>query len=666
MAPSPYLVYIQAQLNMPGKPHRSFRFWQELKRRKVIKTVAMYAGAAYIVIELVNNVTQPLNLPQWTPRLLILILIIGFPLTAILSWIFDLTPEGFKKTESYEDLYSEEDPGRSRRKLKISDIVIALLMVAVGVLLYPRIFNKDKFESIRDEDGRISIAVLPFENQTGNSDLDYLGQGISSLIINGLGSSKELSVRDDHTMHEVLSSLERMESAGLSPTLARKAARLAQAETYISGSFQGAGNNYVILANLVNTENSEIFWSKRVEGNLVSGEYLDIGYGLCQEIKDYLEIEVMKEDVDFDFREAYTTSAEAYKYYLEGMNLILEQEFDLAMEPLTRAWEIDTTFALAAFYMSWAYCYRNTAEAYKGPAISNWMNKAMVSIHKLPVQYQYLLELWYACFLTEDFDEILRYCDLLSSTETKSRFVWTDLGITYYSMLEIYDKAVTAFAKVEAINTERGEDWTYVPFYRWYGQALHKAGDHEKENEILHKGLQISPEDTYIIFYQLICALSRSDTIAAALLSEELKRTLSEEQYSEAFQEMALGDAYEDADLIDQAMIQYRKALEMEPENLLILSCLADMLIEHDQGMEEGMEIVSRALQMETSSYYLPEYFQYLRGLGLYKRGKYEEAYETLKAVDKEVLGYNHKYGNALNAVEQAISDMQASNLHSP
>jgi len=177
-------------------------------------------------------------------------------------------------------------------------------------------------------------------------------------------------------------------------------ARLAQAETYISGSFQGAGDNHVILTNLVNTQTGEIIWSKRVEGNLTSSEYLAIGYGLCQDIQDYLEIEVMKEEADFDFREAYTTSAEAYRYYLEGMNLILDQEFNLAMEPLSKAWIIDSTFAMAAFYMAWTYCYRDTEGPYKGPDISNWITKAMVFLEKLPVHYQYLLQMWYEGFKT--------------------------------------------------------------------------------------------------------------------------------------------------------------------------------------------------------------------------------------------------------------------------
>jgi len=108
------------------------RFWQELKRRRVFRVVAMYAGAAFVIIELTNNVAEPLGLPGWIPTAVILILIIGFPVTAILSWIFDLTPEGVKKTGAIEDSGEYQITLEAgRRKLRLSDIVIAVLIVAV-------------------------------------------------------------------------------------------------------------------------------------------------------------------------------------------------------------------------------------------------------------------------------------------------------------------------------------------------------------------------------------------------------------------------------------------------------------------------------------------------------------------------------------------------------
>ena len=158
---------------MSDNPNKLSQFWQELKRRKVIKVIAMYAGVAYILIELASNVAEPLHLPEWTPTFVILLLVIGFPITIILSWIFDITPEGMKKTESIEEVPEQEPPPLPIKKgLKTSDAIIAVLFVAVCILLYPKIFSQKDFSELRGVDGRISVAVMPFENLTGESSND--------------------------------------------------------------------------------------------------------------------------------------------------------------------------------------------------------------------------------------------------------------------------------------------------------------------------------------------------------------------------------------------------------------------------------------------------------------------------------------------------------------
>ena len=84
------------------------RFWQELKRRKVFSVVTTYAATAYIIIEVTNNLAIPLHLPDWVSTLILIILLIGLPVVIILSWIFDFTPQGIKKTESLEELEDKQ------------------------------------------------------------------------------------------------------------------------------------------------------------------------------------------------------------------------------------------------------------------------------------------------------------------------------------------------------------------------------------------------------------------------------------------------------------------------------------------------------------------------------------------------------------------------------
>ena len=91
---------------MPTNPNKISQFWQELKRRRVIHVIIVYATAAFVISELVDIVDDPLLLPEWTLPLVIVLLIIGFPIALIFSWIYDLTPKGIKKTDPTQRVIS--------------------------------------------------------------------------------------------------------------------------------------------------------------------------------------------------------------------------------------------------------------------------------------------------------------------------------------------------------------------------------------------------------------------------------------------------------------------------------------------------------------------------------------------------------------------------------
>jgi len=634
---------------MPKPTNKLSQFWQELKRRKVVRVIAMYAATAFIIIEAGDNILPRLGLPDWTVTFIIILLIVGFPITVILSWIFDVTPEGIKKTESVRVAKAKEPEAKpDKRKLRVSDVVIVVLVVVVVILAYPKIFNQDKFEDIRDADGRISIAVMPFENLTGDTTLNWFQRGISSLIINGLGNSSELAVRDDHTMYEVMESMDQVFTTGISPSQAKEVAKKVRAETYISGSCQGREGKYWILANLVDTESGDIIWTVKIEGDLKSSEYLDLADSLCNEVKNYLEIKVLEQEADYDYREAYPESAEAYRYFIEGMNSILTTDYESAIESLKKALEIDSTFTFASFYIAYAYSYSNQFEQAK-----IWTQNAYNTKDRLPSKYQLWLEQWYACYISKNLQDIIRYCNLLEKSGLESRLLWFDLGVTYIDMSRQYEKAVEAFQKVEEISLERGGDWEYEPFYRWYGEALHKVGNHEKEKEIYEICLRINPKSGWIRYYQAVCALSRNDTIKANEYLERGKSRSREWGQSEDDIEGFQGFTYLGANILDKAEVHFRNSFEMDPHNILGIYRLANLLIYNDINVDEGMYLIQKALEIN------PDHAASLqaKGWGCYKKGKYEEAIQLLKRADEEYPIYIFELDQQIQEVKQALAD---------
>jgi serine/threonine-protein kinase len=133
---------------MSSTSNRFSQFWQELRRRKVIQVIIVYSTAAFVLIELVNNVTEPLKLPVWTPTFTIIVLVIGFPLALIFSWIFDVTPEGVERTRPVEELQEVETKSNVADRKKgiywgrlINWSITGILMVIVLTYLAIRFGN---------------------------------------------------------------------------------------------------------------------------------------------------------------------------------------------------------------------------------------------------------------------------------------------------------------------------------------------------------------------------------------------------------------------------------------------------------------------------------------------------------------------------------------------
>jgi len=150
------------------------RFWQELKRRKVFRVLAMYAATAFIILEASDIMLPRLGLPDWTVTLVIILVIIGIPITAIVSWIFDITPEGLMKTAPLNE--KKEPKPRvqpKKRLLNPNNIVIAILIGVVLIMAYPKVFDGNNSQFDRMLDNKKVIAVLPFMNNTGDDSYNH-------------------------------------------------------------------------------------------------------------------------------------------------------------------------------------------------------------------------------------------------------------------------------------------------------------------------------------------------------------------------------------------------------------------------------------------------------------------------------------------------------------
>ena len=93
---------------MVKKPPNLYNFWNELKRRKVVRAAFVYVAVAWAILEAADTIFPRLGLPDWTVTFILILLIIVFILVVVLTWVYDITPEGIKVTQDLEEKLSEE------------------------------------------------------------------------------------------------------------------------------------------------------------------------------------------------------------------------------------------------------------------------------------------------------------------------------------------------------------------------------------------------------------------------------------------------------------------------------------------------------------------------------------------------------------------------------
>ena len=133
-------------------------FIAELKRRKVHRVAIAHAVAAWLLIQIATQVFPFFEIPNWAVRLIVLVLVLGFPIALTLSWIFDLTPQGIRRTEE-------------------SDRSLAALPVGPAAI-----------RNIPEK----SIAVLPFENLSDDKENEYFAAGVHNDILSNLAKVADL------------------------------------------------------------------------------------------------------------------------------------------------------------------------------------------------------------------------------------------------------------------------------------------------------------------------------------------------------------------------------------------------------------------------------------------------------------------------------------------
>ena len=295
-------------------------FFTELRRRHVIRVAGAYLLLAWVVLQVTDVVISLLELPSGTGRLVFYVLVIGFPLAILASWIFEITPEGIKR-ESEVDHTTIRATSTGRA---IDFVIIAALTVVVGFLVWERIQPEDQYRS---------IAVLPVRAIGGDDTGVLFANGMHDTLLVELATAVNLAVIARRSV---------MEFADSDKSIAEIAAVLGV--TYIvEASVQKFGDQLRVSAQLIGTKSGKHLWGDTYDEAIGFDNFFEVQSEIADKIGLSLKTKLLP------VRGFGSQNEEAVRDYLGAMKTFIEQcALCGDVEPLLEsAVEKDPEFALA-------------------------------------------------------------------------------------------------------------------------------------------------------------------------------------------------------------------------------------------------------------------------------------------------------------------------------
>ena len=323
---------------MATHPNKLSKFWQELKRRNVVRVITVYTGAAFVILSLVDMIREPFELPNWSFKLVVVILIVGLIIAVILSWIYDIHPKGgVVKTDPANKIKPDDVP-KSSKGWKIASYISFVVIVGLIVM---NVIPRTGKNVILDR----SIAVMPFVNDTPNAESAYVINGYMASVHDKLCRIKDL---------KVLARTSTDQYKNISKPI-REVARDLHVGYLLTASGQIYNNKIRLIVQLLDADEN-IIWSNPYDRQINDvADHIDIQSEIAQLVADELQATITPDEKELIERKP-TTSLVAYDLYQRGLDEFYRNNFTRAEELFVEALNYDSTFADA--YVGLGYIAR--------------------------------------------------------------------------------------------------------------------------------------------------------------------------------------------------------------------------------------------------------------------------------------------------------------------
>jgi TolB-like protein/Tfp pilus assembly protein PilF len=319
-------------------------FLSELKRRNVYKVAVAYIVAGWALSQGIAQVLPVFDVPNWTIRLIVVLIIIGLPVALVLAWAFEITPEGIKRTEMADRM-----PAAARRK-KYAWIYIVVVGAIVSITLfflgrYSAISGTRHTEAATGVPEKKSIAVLPFDNLSRDPDNAYFAEGVQDEILTRLAKVADLKVISRTSTQHFKSVPENL------PQIAKQL----NVTNILEGSVQKVKDQVRVNVQLINALTDAHLWAEIYDRKLT--DLFSVESDIAKTIADTLQAKLTGSE-SRAMSNKPTENPEAYELYLKGRffwNKRTGQDLKTACDYFQQAIAIDPNYATA---------YAGLAESY--------------------------------------------------------------------------------------------------------------------------------------------------------------------------------------------------------------------------------------------------------------------------------------------------------------
>ena len=428
--------------------------FEELKRRNVFRVGVAYVVVAWLIIQVIETVSEPLSLPEWTEAFFIVLLLAGLPIALLFSWAFELTPEGLKKTK---DVKIEESVTANTGK-KLNNAIIIILVLALGYFLWERQGLVEQAEEhaaeepmeVTETTGAVSVAVLPFVNMSADPEQEYFSDGISEELLNLLAKIPELRVPARTSSFQF---------KGQNLDIGDVAKQL-NVKHVLEGSVRKADVRVRVTAQLIEADTGYHLWSETYDRELddIFAIQDEISAEIVTALSDTLGIAV-----DETPHVSAAANSEAYNYFLLAQHQMRKRthlDIQAAIVNYEKALELDPNYAPAhaGIGLAW-YLMTGSPATYGDLTLEESLGKALPHLER-------------ALEIEPDLPEALGAMALTLDAQSK------------------FDDALVHYEKSLALNP------SLTDVRVWYSHALGTIGEPERELEEMETAYEMDPLST--------------------------------------------------------------------------------------------------------------------------------------------------------------------------